>query len=106
MFRPRAVWRLTVVSLMLGLYLAAAVLSASHQLHHWLHHDSQSGSHQCVVTLITKAHLFAGVAETKAVVSVALVLSIPLTDPVWQFSAADHRISPSRAPPFVSSSLS
>jgi hypothetical protein len=94
------------ISLMLGLYLAAAIFSASSQLHHWLHHDSDRGSHQCVVTLITKAQLFAGVAETKAVVAVALIVSIPILDPVRKFSAVDYRISASRAPPLVSSSLS
>ena len=103
-FRPRAIGRLIVVSLMLGLCLGTVALRVSPQLHHWLHDDSANASHECVVTLITKGHLLAGASEAKAAMPVALVFSPPLLDPVWNFSAADYRCSRSRAPPFISSS--
>jgi hypothetical protein len=103
-FRPRAIHRVIVARLMVALCLGTVVLRVSPQLHHWLHHDSASANHECVVTLITKGHLLAAASEAKAVIPVAFVFTPPLLDPVWD-SSADYRISHSRAPPFVSSSL-
>ena len=103
-FRPHAIGRLIVFGLMLGLCLGTVVLRVSPQLHHRLHDDSASASHECVVTLITKGHLLSGASEANAVVPVALVFSPLLLDPVWNFSAVDYRCSHSRAPPFTSSS--
>ena len=103
--QPRNIGRTFVVSLMLGLWLGLGVLAVCPHLHQLLHKDSQSVTHQCLVTQFGKSSLFDGFAGLATVVPPPVGLRLPAFIEVEVFPASDHRLSPSRAPPSVSSSI-
>ena len=87
---------------MLVLWTALSLLSVSHSLHHWLHHDSASAKRNCLVTLASKGQLLDGAQS-----------AIFLTPVVGAFASAPpeiHLVLPvrldfqalGRAPPLVS----
>ena len=100
----RGVKGLTLASLMLLLWLATFALIASPELHHLFHSDSQAADHHCLITQVQQHLLLAGVV----VIAVPLPEAAAFTaaDPVELhfLPACDYRVSPSRAPPLLSSS--
>ena len=95
----RAKVRQGVTALMLGLWFGVAALVSSPALHRWLHQDSDTGAHECVVTLISKSHLAGGVAGGVPLVLAAAGLSWLLPAEFFVSIASDVRLSPGRAPP-------
>ena len=91
-----AVW------LMLGLWLATFSLTVSPQLHHWLHEDSNAATHACLITQLRHHPLLVGFAPVIAPAPVPAQPD-PLPLPEVRFiPTGDYRLSPSRAPPFIS----
>src|SRR2546430_11439937 len=97
--RERKIGRILIVCLMLGLWLGATALATSPQLHHRLHKDSQSPTHECLVTFFSKGYLF-GAAEGNFVLPlIPLFFGLLLIAELSHFSILEYRLSPSRAPP-------
>jgi hypothetical protein len=99
--RLKSVVRAAAVFLMLGLWLATALLSASPGLHRALHHDAPSGKHECLATQFSKNHLLAcaPVAVGVAANCIRLEHDFPVVR-LW-LSSPDHSLAPGRAPPAV-----
>jgi len=88
---------------MLVLWLGTFALTVSPELHRWLHQEADSAGHACLVTQLRQHSLLVGVAP---VVAPLLVLTQTATveSPEVQFlPSGDYRLSPSRAPPLISS---
>jgi hypothetical protein len=84
----------------IALVLALAVLSASPQLHRWLHPDADKPGHQCAITLFH--HGLVGVhAAVSLIVApsrwVAAAYSLP-AKPEWL--GPRYRLLPARGPPW------
>src|SRR2546430_4155834 len=89
-----------VACLMLALFLALQLFGASATFHRWLHPDSASPEHQCVITLLSQGHCHHITGEVTAPVR----QFCPATVSLPQFSvwvAADFRLEPERAHPFL-----
>jgi hypothetical protein len=97
--RERRIGRILVVSLMLILWLGTAALAASPELHHRLHPDSKSPTHECLVTLLSKSHLLAGAAGSFILALIPVFFGLLLLAESSRCSVIDYRLSPSRAPP-------
>ena len=95
----RGIGKILVVSLMLVLWLGTAALAASPQLHHLLHKDSKSATHECLVTLLSKSQLLAGGAATFVLALIPVFFGLLLIAESSHFSIIEYRLSPSRAPP-------
>jgi hypothetical protein len=101
----RGIGTTLVAGLMLVLWLGTVAFAASPQLHHWLHSDSKSATHECPVTLLSKSQLLAGGIATFILALIPIFFGrLPATDS-FQFLAIDYRLSPSRAPPAFLSSI-
>jgi hypothetical protein len=86
-------------ALMLVIWLGAAALSASPGLHRLFHPDAQEPNHECAVTHVQQQWLLWTPATGMAAPPSALLLGrLAMADAGWP-READHRISPSRAPP-------
>jgi len=88
---------------MLALWLCTFALTLSPQLHRWLHEDADSPTHACLVTQVRQHSLLAGFVP---VVAPAPVLAQPAPLPLSEVQilpTGDYRLSPSRAPPLISS---
>jgi hypothetical protein len=90
---------------MLALWLMTFAMAACPRLHELLHHDAQSATHSCLVTHVQHQLLTAGFVAV-------VVPAPPATGPesisfaaVQFLPTRDYRLSPSRAPPSVSSSI-
>jgi len=103
--RQRGIGRILVVALMLVLWLGTAALAASPQLHHYLHKDSKSPTHECLVTLLSKSQLLAGGAGCFVLALIPIFFGRLPTAQSFQFLTIDYRLSPSRAPPVLFSSI-
>ena len=101
---PRAAGRLAVAGLMLLLWVGTFALMVSPELHHLLHQDSQGPSHHCLITQIQQHPLLAGFATITAPVLAPVEVPATGSAGVQFLPASDHRLSPSRAPPFLFSS--
>ncbi|MDB6015614.1 MAG: hypothetical protein JWR19_103 [Pedosphaera sp.] len=89
-------------SLFLGLFFLVLVLSGSESLHRIFHKDAGHPNHSCVVSLFVKGLINS--AEPCLFFAVALrfiTRSVPVLES-FIASAADYRISSSRAPPLFS----
>lgn len=95
----RGIGKILAVSLMLVLWLGTTALAASPQLHHLLHKDSKSATHECLVTLLSKSQLLAGSAATFVLALVPIFFGLLLIAESSHFSIIEYRLSPSRAPP-------
>jgi hypothetical protein len=86
---------------MLGLFLFLQAASALPALHHWLHSDSTTPDHQCVIRLVSQGQIEHALPQ----VAVPLPQIIPV--PAAAVPAAlvlvevDYRLLPGRAPPSV-----
>jgi hypothetical protein len=97
--------RVSIVGLMLGLMLGLGVLALSPRLHHLLHKDSQSVTHQCLITQLGKGNLVFGFTSAELVTPPPVGFSL-LRCAEFQFlPTADYRFSSSRDPPTVFSSI-
>jgi hypothetical protein len=95
---------MAAAGLMLTLWLAVIVVSVSPALHELLHHDSQNGKHECLVTHFVKGHVLSG-ASVGVVLMVDPVCAAALRPVDLTFvSPPEYRLSPSRAPPALFSS--
>ena len=103
--RQRGVGRILIVGLMLLLWMGTAALAASPALHQYLHKDSKSLSHECIVTLLSKSHLLAGGNSNFVLVLIPIFFGLLLAVECFQFSIIEFRLSPSRAPPLTPASL-
>jgi hypothetical protein len=84
---------------MLGLWLALMGLSASDQLHHFLHSDSHHLHHECVVTSLSKDSLLFTSAPVAAPAAVFVCFGLLLLTEGPVSLDADVRLGPARAPP-------
>ena len=98
--KQRRVGRVIVAGLMLSLWLGLNLLALSPQLHHWLHKDSQSLTHHCVITQLDKGPMLAGLAEVPAIALPSFVFGLLCLPDAGGFSLTDYRLPPGRAPPF------
>src|SRR5258708_1011446 len=106
MNRQPGIGKILLVGLMLLLWLGTAALAASPQLHHRLHKDSQSPTHECLVTLVSKAHLLAGGVGFLLLISIPVFFGLFATAESFLLTPVDYRLYPSRAPPAFCSSHS
>jgi len=91
--------RKVVAGLMLGLWLGTMSLAALPALHQLLHQDSNTASHECLVTSLTKSQMAGAPAHCGLVTA---SVTWPDGRPVAETSSPsgnDCRLSPSRAPP-------
>jgi hypothetical protein len=100
-FQPRRIRHrrgLLVGGLMLSLYLMLQVLAGSAVLHHWLHHDSNSPDHQCVIKQVAEGEVLVTPAE--AIELRPEILSTPVVvAPASCCVRADVLLPLGRAPP-------
>jgi hypothetical protein len=97
--------RILIVGLMLVLWLGTMALAASPQLHQRLHKDSKSLTHECLVTLLSKSQLLAGVAGSLLVALIPIFFGWLPPAASFHGLSFDYRLSPSRAPPACVCSL-
>ncbi len=99
LFKQNKFVRTASAVLLAGLFLFLSALSSSPKLHHWLHSDAHSASHDCVVKLFANGQV--DVAGTAAAVPVAADLfgGVALRPIALFLPSADYRYSSSRAPP-------
>ena len=88
---------------MLFLWLGTVSLAVFPQLHRWLHDDADSPAHACLVTQIRHQGALVGVAPAAAPTLVLAELPAAPISEVLFLPAGDYRLSPSRAPPLISS---
>jgi hypothetical protein len=101
---PRWGGRLAVAGVMLLLWIGTFALTVSPKLHHLLHQDAQGPDHNCLITQIQQHPLLAGFATITAPAPASVVVTVVCRAEVQFVPASDHRLSPSRAPPFLFSS--
>jgi hypothetical protein len=97
--REGGIGRILIVSLMVVLWLATAAVAASPELHHRLHRDSKSVTHECVVTLFSKSYLLNGSTSSFVLALIPVFFGLFLLLQSFRFSIIDYRLSPSRMPP-------
>ena len=102
--RQRGFGRVLIVALMLVLWLGTATLAASPQLHHRLHKDSKSLTHECLVTLLSKSLLVGATAGSVILALIPIFFGCLPAAQSFQCRIIDYRLSPSRAPPVLLSS--
>jgi hypothetical protein len=101
----RTVIRHLAALLMFLLWVGTSLLAASPELHRFLHPDAQSPDHQCVVTQ-AREHAILYAAPMVAIPELPTVeLTSSLREHVQLPSLATYRLSPSRAPPCFSNSV-
>jgi hypothetical protein len=88
----------------LALWLTTVALTASPQLHHWLHKDSQDPHHVCLVTLLSQHSLLATSAPTVAAEPPQLAAQAPFIFSSESIPSFDYAVSHGRAPPSLFSS--
>ena len=103
--RHRGIGRILVVSVMLVLWLGTAAVATSPELHHRLHKDSKSTTHECLVTLLSKSQLLAGGAGSFLLALIPTLFGLLVLAESSPFSLIDYRLSPSRAPPALTFSI-
>jgi len=81
------------------LVLTLSVLTASPQLHRWLHPDADHSDHECAVTLFHHGVTEAAAGIALAVVPLLLVARAALVQAGPDLVAPRYRLSPGRAPP-------
>lgn len=97
----RAFGQPVLAGLLVFLLLLAAFSSTSHALHGWLHHDHQSPSHACLVTLLEHGQNEVSIPDTVALPG-ASECSAPALPQESFFIARDVVLCPERGPPRLS----
>jgi hypothetical protein len=90
---------------MLALWFIVSAAAISPRLHHWLHKDSNSPKHECAITNVAKGSLLVGCSSVTTAAAPLPVFAYLSCCTIQHFSAFDHRVSSSRAPPSVSSPI-
>jgi hypothetical protein len=90
---------------MLLLWIGTFALTVSPELHQLLHPDAQGSDHNCLITQLQQHTLLAGFAAIIAALPAPVVGTAVCRAEVQFVPAFDYRLSPSRAPPFLFSSL-
>ena len=104
-FSLRRVAKPALAGLLAVAWLFLVTLSVSPSLHEHFHHDAANGHHNCAVTLLQQSKLLAaGAAPLTVVLAAPFLFSIPLI-PSAEFTSADLRLAPGRAPPAACSNL-
>jgi len=100
----RKAGKYAAAGLMFVLWTWTFLLASSSELHRLLHSDAQSQNHHCVVTQVKEHAILSGISIVEVPVFPMVVLAqVPRHE--FQFlSSSYYRLSPSRAPPFISSS--
>ena len=91
--------KVPIAGLMLTLWVSLVLVSIHPQLHHWLHRDSQSAKHECLITQFSKGQLSALSSPALFAAVTPGCLQLPALQTECVFSSADYRLSLSRAPP-------
>jgi len=89
-------------ALMLLLWLGTFALTASPQLHTWLHPDAQNPGHRCVATQIQEHGVIGGFTPAVVPLPVPTILELVYCPDSQFLPRFDYRLSLSRAPPLVS----
>jgi hypothetical protein len=94
---------LAPAGLTLALWLAMVVLSFSPVLHQLIHPDSQSAGHECLVTHFAKGHVLSDASVSLIPIIHPVCVVAPLPVDLRFVLSPEYRLSPSRAPPTLSS---
>lgn len=97
--RLKSAGQRAAAGLMLALWLAMGVVSVSPALHQWLHDDSKSGKHECLISYLTKGHVLSGASDGVVLLVDPVCIVAPAPAGLTMVSSAEYRLSPSRAPP-------
>jgi hypothetical protein len=85
--------------LLIALFLTLQLFASSGPLHKALHHNADSASHQCVITLLSHGQVNVPVVlGIWLAFATTLIFSLPLLQAIVQ-SSSDLRLAPGRAPP-------
>jgi hypothetical protein len=103
--RQRGFGKVAVVCLMLCLWFGTLALAAAPQLHCLLHDESQNPNHHCLVTQLHEDLLLAGCATLAAPLPACIDAARACHGEFLFLASEDYRLSPSRAPPSVFSSV-
>ncbi|MDX1952394.1 MAG: hypothetical protein SFY81_09425 [Verrucomicrobiota bacterium] len=96
----RSICKSLAAVLMLLLFLALQVFSASASLHHELHCDSHSTEHQCAITLLSNGQVDHATVELPVTKPESFLLfSISYHVPLM--AERDYRIAIGRGPPVL-----
>jgi hypothetical protein len=89
---------------MLGLFFALQVVCCSPTLHRWLHPNSTSPDHQCVIRLVSQGQIDHAHPEVVLPTPPRNLVEVVCPD-FFVLLTVDYRLLPGRAPPSVSSSI-
>jgi hypothetical protein len=91
--------------LLILILLISGTLSVSQALHQLLHRDASSGSHVCLACSIAQGHVSAAALAAVPAAPASSWFSVLPAAEVSPLPGFDYRLSPSRAPPALSSNL-
>jgi hypothetical protein len=97
--RLRRVGKFAVVGVMLALWVATSAISASPQLHHLLHQDSQHPNHYCFFTQLNQHSLLAGLTPAHLPERSLCATDAPALSVSELLPSFDYVVSHGRAPP-------
>jgi hypothetical protein len=101
----RTAARQTTAVVLCAFVFFLSVVAVSPTLHKWLHNDSDSPGHECVVTLFASGHVAPATMAPALAVMGALFGGVLLLAQTFTPASADYRFSTSRSPPRGSSVL-
>jgi len=101
--RRLRVGRVLIATLMAGLLLGTLALSAAPQLHRLLHQDANTLNHHCLVTQLNEHAVLVGCAAILAPPPPPISDLLICSAAFQYLPASDHRLTPSRGPPSLSS---
>jgi hypothetical protein len=87
------------------LIFLAATVALTPALHKQLHPDSKASAHFCLVCLLVKGHITTANVASTCLAAVLIWFGASVCAGTFPFASFDYRLSPSRAPPSVSSSI-
>ena len=97
--------RSAAVAVMLSLWVGLFALAAVPELHHLLHPDAQKATHNCLVTQIQHQQVLGECVPVVVPAAPTAVLGSASAGDCQFVPTTDYRLSPSRAPPSIASSL-
>jgi len=100
--RDGASIRVTMAGLMLGVWLGLVGLATFPQLHHLLHSDSSTPSHECCITQVAKSQFLAPGGLVGIAALVVAFFKLPFIFEPFLLPAIDLRIASPRGPPIQS----
>jgi hypothetical protein len=90
-----------LAGLLIAQLFVLSALAVSPRLHQWLHHDAESDSHQCAVTLMAHQQVTPAPANPVLVTAVSgFIFLVPVENPIF-IAAFDYTAFPTRAPPNI-----